>query len=216
MVLYDPPQGTIEVLGTFMGCIDYVHASKCAPSNLAQSEKERYLEHYRTERPDSEQQKFLHRQYDRLVEDINTFYNLAQTSLENLFSPDEVLEIFCSGIRPDMYSGELALYRRELLTYDYPALHKKAQADLERYGDSLGYRRLELISAILHNLIDKALFSIDSGNLGQAATAVDMIMKGDMMAPKLGGLCNCHLLVDPNSRSILLGPRRDVQINGRT
>lgn len=191
MVLHSPSQSTIEVLGTFMGCIDYVHVSKCAPPNLTPSEKARYSGIYKTERPDAELQKFLHRQYDRLVEDFNNFYELAQASLVNCFSPDEVLEIFSSGIRQDLYLGELAMYRRELLTYNYPALHERAQADFERYGHSLSYRRLGLIAAILENLIDKTLFSMDSGNLGQAATAVDTIMKGDMVCFIEG----CHVPV---------------------
>ncbi|KAL8948148.1 MAG: hypothetical protein Q9222_005636 [Ikaeria aurantiellina] len=178
-VSYDVSQGSIEVLATCLGCVDHVHASKCAPSNLSESEKTRYFENYRAEHPDAEQRKFQHRQFDRLVEDIKTFRDVGQTFLKNPFSTNEVLENFCLGIRQDLYQEELSLYRNELLSYDYLALVRRAEANSERHGANLAYRRLKLIAAICANLIDKTLFSIDSGYLGQAATAVDTIMKGD-------------------------------------
>ncbi|KAL8836809.1 MAG: hypothetical protein Q9170_002770 [Blastenia crenularia] len=197
-ILHNLSQGTIKVLGNPIGYIDYVHFSKCAPPNLTDVDKSTYSKNYEAEHPNAEQRKFLHRQYNRLVDDIKAFCINVQTSLENQFSTDEVLDLFSSGIRADLYHGELSLYRKEIFSYDYLALEKRAQAEFKKYGDTLAYRRLKLVAAIGRNLIDKTLFSTDSGYLGQAATAFDTIMKGDMVYMIQG----CHV-------PVILRPRQD-------
>ncbi|KAL9607137.1 MAG: hypothetical protein Q9167_007922, partial [Letrouitia subvulpina] len=198
-VLHDPVQGTIEVWGTIIGYINHVYTSKCGPPNLTDSEKTRYSENYRTEHPDAEQRKFLHRQYDFLVDDVRTFGQLVKKALERRFDKDVVLQMLSSGvvwkvmgngIEPKLYDGDFAYLQKDVLKYHYFEIETIAQVQFAKYG-TFANRRLELIAAISLNLIDKSLLTTDTGYLGQAPTAVGAVAEGDLLCIIDG----CHVPV---------------------
>lgn len=162
-VSHDPVQGTIEVLGTVIGCINHVHSSQCGPSTLTDLEKTRYLENYRAEHPDVEQRQFLHHQYEYLIDDVKAFGYAAQRALRKSFSQDEVLQMLSSGIvwktmgngiEPKLYDEDFAYLETNSLTYNYLALENMAREHFANYG-TFANRKLDLIAAISFNLMTK-------------------------------------------------------------
>ncbi|KAL9046329.1 MAG: hypothetical protein Q9214_000809 [Letrouitia sp. 1 TL-2023] len=188
-VLHDPVRGTIEVLGTIIGCINHVNTSKCGPPNLTDSEKTRYSENYRADHPDAEQRKFLHRQHDYLINDVRTFGQVVKRALSKRYSQDEVLQMLSSGIvwkimghgiEPKLYDEDFAYLQTNVLNYHYVEIENIAQIQFAKYG-TFANRRLELIAAISLNLIDKSLLTTDTGYVGQAPIAVGTVVEGDLL-----------------------------------
>lgn len=85
-----------------------------------------------------------------------------------------------NGIEPKLYDGDFAYLQTDVFNYRYPEIENIAQVQFAKYG-TFANRRLELIAAISLNLIDKSLWTTDTGYLGQAPTAVGAVAEGDLL-----------------------------------
>ena len=182
-------KGTIEVLGSIIGHINHVNQSMCAPFGLTESQKSQYVKRYKAQNPDVRQRKFLHRQYERLMDDMNTFDRAAHRSLDIYFDPNQVTQMLSSGLiwktmgggmQPKLYDHDYRYLQDETLHRDYATLERMAQIQFAKTGP-FANRRIDLISAISLNLIDKSLFTTDMGYLGHAPTAINQIVEGDLL-----------------------------------
>lgn len=195
-VLHNPVNGTIEVIATILGRLDYVNISKCAPPNLQDSEKDRYRQDYTAEHPTINQREFRYRQYECLVHDVQDFRKAAQRALGSQFSQHEVAWMLSTDIvwrtmgnaEPKLDAAEFSLLEAASLDDDYLQLEARAQTNFEQIG-KLANRTLEAVTAVSLNLIDKNLFTTDTGFLGQASTAVNAILEGDWLCIIHG----CHV-----------------------
>ncbi|KAL8776536.1 MAG: hypothetical protein Q9213_008231 [Squamulea squamosa] len=205
-ILHKSQQGTLMVSGTVVGRITHVNNSDWGSTDLRNILESRRSEFNRREMLTREQSEMEEKTYGRILEAMMAFREAAQEALETRSSKSTATQILDSGITWktatrgsawNTWLGNLTRQQRELLRDGYSALEAFVQknatwsrisSDEQSLPDSgsppeqtLDHWATTTILDIGLLLIGESLLVTDTGHLGRAPTAVNMIEKGDLL-----------------------------------
>ena len=207
-IVYNQKQSTLEVPGSIVGRIEHFHASKCSSLGLMNNDCSIDLRPVYAGTKD-QNEKVMLKCLEHIYEDATIFSIIARLALEKRLGATEALRTLADGeiwrtmngnFNFEEYTHKLAESQKQALPNTFAFLDVVAQRQTgayESWGEAWSGLNPTLQgladSGELHawaintfiliglELIQKTLFSTDTGYIGRAPTAVNAIQEDDLL-----------------------------------